>query len=77
MNKENIIIKSIIPSYETITYVGQEPTTKQIGLSIEFDYKNINDSRFYFSTNKIDVEEIKDKIMPYIVTGKQIGRAHV
>ena len=63
MNKENIIIKSIIPSYETIRYVWQEPTTKQIGLSIEFEYKNINDSRFYFSTNKIDVEEIKDKII--------------
>ena len=63
MNKDNIIIKSIIPSYETITYVGQEPTTKQIGLSIEFNYKNINDSRFYFTTNKIEVEEIKDKII--------------
>ena len=63
MNKENIIINSIIPSYETIQFVGQEPTTKQIGLSIEFNYKNINDSRFYFSTNKIDVEEIKDKII--------------
>ena len=63
MNKENIIIKSIIPSYETIQFVGSCPTTKQIGLSIEFEYKNINDSRFYFSTNKIDVEEIKDKIM--------------
>ena len=63
MQKENIIIKSIIPSYETITYVGQESTTKQIGLSIVFDYKHINDSRFYFTTNKIDVEEIKDKII--------------
>ena len=63
MNKENIIINSIIPSYETIQFAGQEPTTKQIGLSIVFDYKHINDSRFYFSTNKIDVEEIKDKII--------------
>ena len=62
-SKDNITINSIEPVYETKQYIGEEPTKIQTGLVVKFEYKNMTGLKVAISTDRIDVEEIKDKII--------------
>lgn len=66
MQKENIIINSIEPVYERKTFVGMGEIIKQIGLTVVFDYKKMEGIKLAIQTDKIDGNEIKDKIIEVI-----------
>lgn len=68
MNKDNIVIKSIEPVYEETKSIGYCPTIKQIqiGLKVIFDYKKMKGITLPIQTDRINDEEIKDKIIEVI-----------
>lgn len=63
INKDDIIINSIVPTYITKQFVGEEPPEIIISkLDVEFTYNGTKIST-PIVTNRINIEEIKDKII--------------